>query len=88
MNFWVDLSTVQWAYAHSNQYDTSSPTDHYTAGLERKFRFKPVLGKGGNMTRYKIGTRYPTGMDIDKEILLDFEDDQAHVWFILTWSGH
>jgi len=87
MDVWVDLRTAQWAYAHTEQYNTSTSTGHYTDGIEREFRFKPVRGKYGHLTRYKVGSE-STGMDIDKEILLDFEDDQAHVWFILTWSGH
>lgn len=85
MEVWVDLKTVQWAYAHCQQYAAPTSIEHYTRGIEREFRFAVVREKNGCIVRHRLD-RNITGMDEDKEILLDFEDEQAHLWFMLRWS--
>lgn len=89
MEVWVDLKTVQWAYAHCQQYATPTSTEHYTRGIEREFRFAMVQGSNGCVLRYKGDAdrrRRITGYNRDQQILLDFEDEQALSWFMLRWS--
>lgn len=87
MEVWVDLKTVQWAYAHCQQYASPTSTEHYTSGIEQVFRFHMVRGSNGCVLRHKGGSDSRiTGYNRDQEILLDFEDEQAHLWFMLRWS--
>ena len=87
MEVWVDLTTVQWAYAHCQQYATPSDTESYLRGIERAFRFRMVRGSSGSILRYKGGAdRRITGYNRDQQILLDFEDEQALSWFLLRWA--
>lgn len=89
MEAWVDLKTIQWAYAHSHQFNIPGEWDgKIGSGMEQSFRFKIAKrpdGISGCVTRHYPDRRI-TGQDEDKQILVDFEDEQAHAWFLLRWS--
>ena len=92
MEVWVDLKTLQWAYAHSSQYNVPGEWDgKIGSGMEKAFRFKMAKrqdGISGCITRYRPNTPRGNAIDPDedKQILVDFEDEQAHAWFLLRWS--
>jgi len=84
MQEWVDLKTVQWAYAHSQKYQSPEfPKGH--AGIENAFGFKVVTDLSGSVTRYYSSTR-KFYTDEDRQILVDFKDEKCLTMFLLRWS--
>ena len=76
MQEWIDLKTVQWAYAHSQQY--SGPSN-----LEEKYGFRAVSSAAGTKVRYTPNGNYTID---DRQILIDFKDEKCLTMFLLRWS--
>lgn len=79
MQEWVDLKTVQWAYAHASGLSLS-PVD-----FEKAFGFSTVTGPNGTVTRYYSETR-KFYTDEDRQILLEFKSELHLTKFLLRWS--
>lgn len=84
MQEWVDLTTVQWAFAHSQQYQSPEFPNGYK-GLENAFGFTVVKDSSGSVTRYYSKTR-KFYTDADRQILLDFADEKYLTMFLLRWT--
>ncbi len=83
MEIWVDLPVIQWAYAHEREFIVPGEWDgKIGSGLEKAFRFKIVQGK---VTRYRPDSRYMS-YDTDRQILVEFDDEEAYTWFMLRWT--
>jgi len=76
MKKWVDLKIVQWAYAHSQHFSSTSK-------LEEKFGFVVVSGPTGSILRYNPDGNYTID---DRQILIDFKDEKCLTMFLLRWS--
>lgn len=89
MEVWVDLPVIQWAYGHSQQFEVPGEWDgKIGSGLEKAFRFKIAKRKdniSGCVTRYRPDSRYMS-YDTDRQILVDFDDEEAYTWFMLRWT--
>ncbi len=68
---WVDLKTLQWAYAHNHVEDVNTK---YGCSVVRPTE-----------TRYKTNTTQAF-IDNDKEILMNFNSEKHLTMFILRWT--
>jgi hypothetical protein len=73
METWVDLKVLNRAEEEFLSF----------VQLEKSFRFSPVINPTGSMVTYNYRTDIHTGC---REVLLDFEDEQALTWFLLRFS--
>ena len=79
MEAWVDLTTVQWAYAHDHQYSSEEHPKPFE-GLEKTFGFTVVKGPYGSITRHNENGNN------NRQILCDFVDENYLTMFLLRWT--